>query len=182
MPPSRAQQNTLVKGVAAWTYIKRPDKSPLRPLVPILRTRWADDIYDWIGKQDERFPELIAYGYMSVKGGDIVFSTLEQATDYHLGYLTTAYTPRNPAPMVYVRTADTLAKIALNSHHAELDRDDLHKHRYRVSLLDITRASRAICNSITSTCDEATVISGYEADFDFDGLALLRSANEKEPI
>ena len=128
MPPSRAQQNTLVKGVAAWTYIKRPDKSPLRPLVPILRTRWVQDIYDWIGKQDERFSELISYGFMSVKG-DIVFSTLEHATDYHHGYLTVTHTPQDPANMIYVRSADTLSKIALNTSHDELTRDDLPPQR-----------------------------------------------------
>ena len=77
-PSNRAQQNSLAKGVAAWTYVQRPDKSPLRPLVPILRTRWVNDLYKWIGKQDERYPEFIAYGFFSVKG-DMVFSTLEQA-------------------------------------------------------------------------------------------------------
>ena len=85
-PSNRANQSSLAKGVAAWTYVQRPDKSPLRPLIPILRTRWVNDLYKWIGKQDERFPELIAYGFYSVKG-DMVFSTLEQATDYHNGYL-----------------------------------------------------------------------------------------------
>ena len=136
-PSNRATQSSLAKGVAAWTYVQRPDKSPLRPLIPILRTRWVNDLYKWIGKQDERFPELIAYGFYSVKG-DMVFSTLEQATDYHNGYLTVPCKPAEPAAMVYVRSKDTDSLIALNKNHVDLTRDDLSKLRYQVSQFLVT--------------------------------------------
>ena len=119
MPPSAKKQNTLTRGISAFTYIKREDKSPLRPSEPILRTRWLRHLYEWLPKQDEQFPELLELGYVTYKN-DVVFSTLEQATDYTKSRLPAKTTVKTPAPRTYVRDATVTAAYAASTGHVEL--------------------------------------------------------------
>ena len=66
-PSARSQQSGLVKGIANYHYQQTPDKTPLRPLAALLRTRWVKDVQKQILTHEDTFYELIINGYYTMK-------------------------------------------------------------------------------------------------------------------
>ena len=135
-----------------------------------MRARYYRALIKWLPKQDERVPELTAYGYITSKHNTIV-SSLEHATDIpHLS----ARPLTDPAPLNYVRSPELTAAYNLDITHADYTHATL-PHNTEVSLPQLRKASRKVCDLITSTIDEESVRARYEAECDFNGLELLRN-------
>ena len=169
-PSARAQQSGLVKGIANYHYQQTPDKTPLRPLAALLRTRWVKDVQKQILTHEDTFYELIINGYFTQKN-DLVFSTYQQATDYLRGRLPAKATAATPAPMVYKR--DPYVQSDYNAKKLDdLDHTTLPKG-IQVSLPLIEGVSRRICNYIISTVPQDTIKEDYQEHCAMDGLKLL---------
>jgi len=162
MPPKRQK-------LSAFSLQSRQDGSPLRPNNPVMRARHYRALVKWLPKQDERIPELTGYGYITDKHITLV-SSAEHATDLQLlreKPLTA------PATLIYVRSGDIQAHYVMDSTHVELTPTTLPSN-VEISLPQLRKAARKVCDLVTSTIDEASIRTRYEEMCAFNGLSFLR--------
>ena len=159
------------KALSSFVYTPAEDGAPLRPSEPLLLAMWFRHLKNWVPKQDSLFPELIEYGYVSIKGVTYV-STQQMATDFVNNRLPGGGTFDAPAPLVYVRPPAVSLIYLATAGHAELDIKELSKLNVVISPSQLQKVSRLICNSITGTCPKVTTVQKYEKDCGFNGLLL----------
>ena len=120
-------QNTTVY-IALW------NEKPILADNPLMVAPWRDELEDYIEANEPALHSFITTGlYMDTSGGNIIFSSLQQATDYYQGTMPTGFSYKNPAKAVYTRPASvTAAYAAARPPITDITRADLEK-RHTVS-------------------------------------------------
>ena len=149
MAPSNKYLTLLDQGLNDFVFERDENEEPVLGDNPLMLAPWRDELLDLLESRNPALKSVLLRGLLLDNGGGVVFSTLEQATDYYNGVLP-VHTVNDPASLRYVRSTSIAARYAADTNHVELARADLEK-RHSVSPSHIELASSQILSIVCKT-------------------------------